>query len=241
MGLDDFSCHAVDHDGATALLPRGPLTVSTSTRLRRTLDKHLLDHGRVVVDLSALRVQWTAAVVVFPTALAACGGWPSARLVLFGADQATRAALGTARIPAHVPVVDDLGAALAALDIRPPRVRRTVELVPTVRIGQHIRALVETACGEWQVPRCRETACSVATELASNALVHGRGPFALTLAVDDQAMRISVRDDGEAVPAITADGYGLRIIDQLSTSWGVVPHDLGKSVWARVELLADPG
>jgi hypothetical protein len=239
MGWDDSACRVVDHEGAAVLLPRGPLTVSTSTLLRRMLDKHLMDHGRVVVDLSVLRVQWPSAVAVFPTALAACGGWPSARLVLFGADQPTRAALGAARVPAYVPVATDLSAALAALDVRPPRVRRTTELVPTVRIGQHVRALIDTACDEWQIPQCRETARSVATELASNAFEHAAGTFALTLVIDERGFRISVQDDSGSAPMRTADGYGLRVIDELSTSWGVVHHHPGKSVWARVDLFAD--
>jgi len=239
MGLDDFACSVVAHEGATALLPSGPLTVSTATLLRRDLDKHLMDHGRVVVDLSALRLQWPSVVAVFPTALVACGGWPFARLVLFGADQPTRATLEAARVPAHVPVTVDLTTALAALDTRPPRVRRTTELVPTVRIGQHVRALIDTVCEEWQIPQCRETARSVASELASNAFEHGRGTFALALAVDEHALRISVQDDGESAPTLTADGFGLRVIDQLSTSWGVLRHHPGKSVWALVDVFAD--
>jgi hypothetical protein len=172
------------------LLPRGPLTVSTSTLLRRDLDKHL-------------------------------------------------AALEAARIPAYVPVTVDLTTGLAALDIHPPRVRRTTELVPTVRIAQHVRALIDTACDEWQIPQCRETACSVASELASNAFEHGKGTFALALAVEEHALRISLQDDSGSAPTLTADGFGLRVIDQLSTSWGVIRHHPGKSVWALVDVFAD--
>jgi hypothetical protein len=48
------------------------------------LSKALADPGRVLVDVSGLRVSSSAAVQVFPSVLAGAGGWPAARLGLFG-------------------------------------------------------------------------------------------------------------------------------------------------------------
>jgi two-component sensor histidine kinase len=81
----------------------------------------------------------------------------------------------------------------------------------------------------------------VATELASNAFEHGRGAMAVTLGIDERGLRISVQDDSESGPAMTANGYGLRIVDQLSTSWGVIRRSPGKSVWTRLDLFVEPG
>ena len=54
--------------------------------VRRLLVKLLADHGRLLIDLSRIRLEWEPAVQVFPSVLAHAGGWPAAGLVLFGAD-----------------------------------------------------------------------------------------------------------------------------------------------------------
>jgi hypothetical protein len=67
----------------------------------------LLNHGRrVMVDLSRLQVGWIPALQVFPTVLASAGGWPSARLVLFGANQQMATSLHRVRVPTTVPLAD---------------------------------------------------------------------------------------------------------------------------------------
>ena len=46
----------------------------------------LADSGRVLVDVSGLRLIRPPAAQLFPSILAGMGGWPGVRLVLFGAD-----------------------------------------------------------------------------------------------------------------------------------------------------------
>jgi anti-sigma regulatory factor (Ser/Thr protein kinase) len=83
----------------------------------------------------------------------------------------------------------------------------------------------------------------VASELASNALVHAQTAFSITLAADDHAVVLTVRDDSpsrpvqRAVQATGASGRGLGIVELMSTEWGVDERDAdSKSVWASFAI-----
>lgn len=81
----------------------------------------------------------------------------------------------------------------------------------------------------------------VATELVTNAYLHGRPPvrFQLLGYADDRTLRIEVSDRGPALPEVrhpdahTPHGRGLHLIDAFSTRWGVEPATAGKTVWAE--------
>jgi anti-sigma regulatory factor (Ser/Thr protein kinase) len=80
----------------------------------------------------------------------------------------------------------------------------------------------------------------VATELINNAVVHGAGEVALSIAADDAVARVSVRSDGvSAIPTLhrrvpgISGGWGLRIVERLSIHWGAVEPG---TVWADVPL-----
>jgi hypothetical protein len=67
---------AVRHDDRHDLLVvavRGPLSSSGGAALPRAVHTHLLDRGRVVVDLSGTTFPWGPVAGVFPEALAAAG------------------------------------------------------------------------------------------------------------------------------------------------------------------------
>ena len=82
----------------------------------------------------------------------------------------------------------------------------------------------------------------VVSELLSNAALHADGPVDLVLRVHGQAvLRIEVADASDVVPAprpagrtLVPGGHGLRIVDQISAAWGVVPRAEGKTVWSEI-------
>lgn len=106
----------------------GPLSLATVGAARGALAKALAQRGRAVVDVSGLVLEWEPVVTLFATALSRAGGWPVARLVLFGAPPALWAALGRTRVLDTVPAAPDHAAAVALLDVRPQRVSRHREL-----------------------------------------------------------------------------------------------------------------
>ena len=52
-----------------------------------------------MADVSRLQLDWAPAPEVFVAAVTSAGGWPHARLVLFGADAPTAERLRSCRIP----------------------------------------------------------------------------------------------------------------------------------------------
>lgn len=81
----------------------------------------------------------------------------------------------------------------------------------------------------------------VLSELVSNAFRHGRPPVSVTVAIRDDATVVSVSDTGPGRPRSrrprhdVPGGYGLRLVVEAATSWGVTQHrGPGKDVWAIV-------
>jgi len=92
--------------------------------------------------------------------------------------------------------------------------------------------------------RCRadlvDDAVLVATELATNALLHAGGVTAVRVDAADGGVRIEVHDRTRVPPllALSSDdamtGRGLRLVGALSTRWQAEPTAEGKMVWAEL-------
>ncbi|MER6506216.1 ATP-binding protein [Nonomuraea sp. NPDC001636] len=88
----------------------------------------------------------------------------------------------------------------------------------------------------------REDVLLVVSELVTNALVHGDGPPALRIRCTPSHVRIEVRDSGPRLPEPREpgpdNGWGLRVIELLSTGWGVSRAEGGgeggKVVWCEL-------
>jgi anti-sigma regulatory factor (Ser/Thr protein kinase) len=91
-------------------------------------------------------------------------------------------------------------------------------------------------------PHLADDAALVATELATNAVVHAHSGFRLTLTLRQNVIRISVHDD----QPLPADGtrdvavlpaaplHGLGAVAALAARWGADPAGTGKDVWAEL-------
>lgn len=87
----------------------------------------------------------------------------------------------------------------------------------------------------------------VASELATNAMVHARTPFTVTLSASGGTVLLAVRDDSTSVPvkavpqAMDMSGRGLLLVEQLSREWGTnTDGDGSKSVWASFATRTGP-
>lgn len=219
---------------------RGDLTLRTAGSTSKTLTKLLLNHGEVMVDLSRLHVGWAPALQVFPTALASAGSWPFARLVLFDANAQVTAALHRVRVPTMVPLAQGAREARAHLARRPDLVMRHYELAHDPSSPRRARALVRQACSDWDLAAVAGKATLVANELVRNAIQHTRSPSRLRITVDDEGLRLAVRDflPGQTpwlrqlcAAGVSGSG-GLHVVAAMSRRWGVTPCSDGKSVWA---------
>ncbi|HEV2809293.1 MAG TPA: ATP-binding protein [Acidimicrobiales bacterium] len=85
-----------------------------------------------------------------------------------------------------------------------------------------------------------ETLANVAlltSELASNAMMHSRSDFDVTVKLADGHVRVEVKDPNPRVPqpcmvpVDSTSGRGLHLVDLLASSWGVERLVGGKAVW----------
>ncbi len=79
------------------------------------------------------------------------------------------------------------------------------------------------------------------SELATNSIRHAMTGFRLTIDCDRAELRVEVTDTGRGVPRLCSPrpedptGRGLRIVEELSDSWGVRRTAAGgKTVWFKV-------
>jgi anti-sigma regulatory factor (Ser/Thr protein kinase) len=109
------------------------------------------------------------------------------------------------------------------------------------------RSFTRSTCDEWRVPTAaRNAAVDLASELVSNAARHAGGPLELAVERRKRFVVVTVADGSPAPPCllpyrpgVSEQGIGLRIVDQLSESWGWVAEGQGKRVWARAVLSRD--
>jgi anti-sigma regulatory factor (Ser/Thr protein kinase) len=86
------------------------------------------------------------------------------------------------------------------------------------------------------------TVCLLASEAVTNSVRHGGlGPddrIVLAARITRDFVRVEVRDPGPGFdPDVRhgAPGYGLRMLDMLSSRWGVDRADSGCRVWFEVD------
>ena len=205
----------------------------------------LENSGRVLVDVSGLRVTWPPAVGLFGSILAGMGGWPGVRLVLFGADAKLARSLAAQTVSAAaVPVAPDESTARQLLDRRPRVLARHLDLEQPRSATRRARTFVQAACADWQLDDIRDDirddATIVACELVDNAVLHAGPGYRLTLRYDVFGLTIAVRDRRpDRLPQALPDGpggpshlSGLFLVAALSREWGVIPGQDEKTVWA---------
>lgn len=91
--------------------------------------------------------------------------------------------------------------------------------------------------GDWgATPDLVDTCVLLVSELATNAVLHARTPFTVSIARHD-GVRVEVCDDDPTMPHVreysidAASGRGLQLLSSLANSFGTRTVDGGKAVW----------
>jgi anti-sigma regulatory factor (Ser/Thr protein kinase) len=94
--------------------------------------------------------------------------------------------------------------------------------------------LVEAfACLPTSVRHCSEL---VASELVTNAVLHGCAPIVFRADRRPDRMRIEVDDGSTRMGPPSEGSRGLALIARVASAWGVQHRHPGKTVWAEVLL-----
>jgi hypothetical protein len=101
------------------------------------------------------------------------------------------------------------------------------------------RFVVDTLCS-WGLERFVDDASIVVSELATNAVIHARTAYTVTLSSRDGSVRVSVSDASHAVPFLTnpspttISGRGLVLVAAIARRWGTEVVGNGKLIWAEL-------
>jgi PAS domain S-box-containing protein len=81
----------------------------------------------------------------------------------------------------------------------------------------------------------------ITSELTSNAVKDSAAEVRVRLSRGDAVLRLEVDDDGPGAPHLLdgseSGGWGLRVVEEVSTAWGVIPLPAGgKTVWAEIPI-----
>jgi anti-sigma regulatory factor (Ser/Thr protein kinase) len=109
----------------------------------------------------------------------------------------------------------------------------------------HARQFTRRTLVSWGADDLEDDVRTVTSELATNALLHARTPFTLTLTLDGDRLRLTMADGSATQPrmrrfdsAEATTGRGLRMVAQLTSSWGVEKDGTGKAVWCEFRMPA---
>jgi serine/threonine-protein kinase RsbW len=135
--------------------------------------------------------------------------------------------------------------------------RRGQETAPSLRLelnrDQDAPAAARAAVSEWCPDlaggaRRWETLLLLVSEVVTNAVLHSQGPadapIRVSLRVEDERVRVEVTDAGKRftrashempIPGArtTIGGYGLYVVDQAASRWGV-DRACGTRVWFEI-------
>ena len=107
------------------------------------------------------------------------------------------------------------------------------------------RRFVREAAADDVPPKLLNDVLLLTNELVANAVRHAghatEDPIEVEITVDDRSIRVTVRDKGSgfdrARPRERAEegGWGLLLVETLSSRWGIETHDTGTDVWFQVD------
>jgi anti-sigma regulatory factor (Ser/Thr protein kinase) len=171
--------------------------------------------------------------------------WPGARVALCGAAESLRGMVKAAPAGDQVDLFEAVPDAVAAVLRSPVPPRESIQLAADRFAPEKARQVAERACLEWRVPRLRQLAKVIVSELVTNAVVHAQTPMEVTVRLVDHTLHLAVRDgdprllvDPGGGVAADGNGYGrgLLIVDSMADTWGCEPTGNGKVVWACLRV-----
>ena len=104
------------------------------------------------------------------------------------------------------------------------------------------RDFVVTAMSQWRARAQDDIAILLTSELVTNSLLHAPSLIRLTVRLNGLHLRVEVGDTNPRVPQLrhysaeSGTGRGLRLIEDLASSWGTEATPHGKVVWFELPV-----
>jgi anti-sigma regulatory factor (Ser/Thr protein kinase) len=116
--------------------------------------------------------------------------------------------------------------------------------VPVPAVVREVRSFVRSIFRDWGEEACTPEAEIIVAELASNAVIHARSPFRVSISRTKSEIKLAVSDastvpprkpDGNvAVTATHPGGRGISMVASLSLTWDTDREAEGKTIWATM-------
>ncbi|MEP6625906.1 MAG: MEDS domain-containing protein [Acidimicrobiia bacterium] len=126
------------------------------------------------------------------------------------------------------------------LDVQIDRSQASCVFVPVAATLPSVRRFVREVLLAWHFDAEVEVSALMGSELATNAILHARSPFRVSIQRDSSDITISVRDASMTLPARRnpgpreVGGRGLGLISEMADAWGTQQESDGKTVWATL-------
>jgi anti-anti-sigma regulatory factor len=219
----------------------GTLDLVTADALEQAVRRCLsAQPAALLIDVAGLEINEPLALDVLAQVVCQTADWPAAPIVLCGAGAETTRAVTEWTDCGMVSLAASCEQALAEAATKPEPRRIRIRLRPVPDACRQVRQLVTQACASWQRSELAATATLVATELVANVVRHAHTTMEFTVGLRDGRMSMSVRDGSRHLPrqvdpgVTDAGGRGLRLVRELTDSWGVLPVFDGKVVWTQL-------
>jgi anti-anti-sigma regulatory factor len=220
----------------------GRLGLRDVAPLRSRLLKCLAEQpGAVLIDLSGFSVDEPLALAVFTAVVRQAARWPGVPVLFCAPTPATRAVMNQGAYH-RLPTFHSVPAARRHIGID----RRTLpsftdELLPIFGAPRQARNFATDACLRWDLAHLVAPASLIVSELVSNVVDHAHTMATLRLSLRHRFLTIALRDGSPEEP-VKSDGLspdaragrGLVLVEESAHSWGWLPTDGGKVVWASL-------
>jgi hypothetical protein len=233
------NCSVNEHrDGLTATLT-GQLGLADVAQLRIGLFKCLAEQpDALFVDLTGLTIEEPLALAVLSAVSRQAARWPGIRVLYFAAASAVRGLLlhgPYRRLPVFATFDEARDRARADGESLPSLID---DLLPIAGAAREARNVATEACLRWELPDLVAPASLIASELVTNVVRHAGTMATLRVSLRRRFVTIGVQDGSVdeprvAQPSLTG-GRGLMLVQSVAHSWGWLPVEGGKVVWASL-------
>ncbi|MBB4761783.1 ATP-binding protein [Amorphoplanes digitatis] len=217
----------------------GRLSLVDVASVRTSLFKCLAEQpDALFVDLAGLSIEEPIALTVLSAVSRQAARWPGIPVLFCApAGPVRRVLLGGTyrRLPLRVTVASARERVRADGRSLPSVID---DLLPVAGAPRHARRVATDACLRWDLPVLVGPACVIASELITNVMDHAGTMATLRISLLPRYVTIAVRDGSVVAPRRRSPdesgGRGLLLVEGMARSWGWLPVDGGKVVWASL-------